>query len=130
MLVRVFFNDAAGRSFAPGVNAGSDARAELAASLDWQRQYRPMADGYRAEQAVMVESELSPLVFHGEDDPPNAAERAWVVANGDFRSNGRRERSLSVGDAVLIDGQWYAVANVGFEPVEAPAVVEEREVAR
>lgn len=118
MIVEVFFNDAAGGSFAPESPNGAESaqRRGVMATYGSMRRYFPMADGYDAERAVLVESVLSPLIL--ADQPPLAAcEAAFRLLNGEFRSNGKVERSLSVGDVCVINGVKYACQPVGWEEV-------------
>jgi hypothetical protein len=125
--VRVFFNDAAGGSFATDSQQGTESalRRRLHREYD-QRGYVPLCDGYDAERAVLVESMLSPMrgADHAEGidlsgDDLAICERVFRALNADDRANGRYERSLSVGDVVEVDGRRYAVADVGFEAVAA-----------
>lgn len=52
----------------------------------------------------------------------------WTLMNSDDRPNGRLERSLSVGDVLVLDWKMggstlreaYAVASVGFLPTPTP----------
>lgn len=126
MLVEVYFNDAAGGSFSPESShyEASAERRELAVG---RMGYLPMCDGYDRERAVLVESQLSPLLYALESDPLAACERAFAQLNAEFRPNGRFERSLSVGDVIRIGQEWFACANVGWERVEEPVAIFGRE---
>lgn len=121
MNVRVFFNDAAGGSFAPGSEHGvaSDLRRERAYAGG--RPYMPMMDGYDARRAVLVESSVGLMVMPQAADEADerVAERVFAMLNADDRPNGRVERSLSVGDVVQVGDHRYAVDNVGFRCVDA-----------
>lgn len=121
MIVEVFFNDAAGGSFAPGSPRYAASRERRDATDEkragGERAYLPMMDGYRADEAVLVESMLSPLILP-DQKPLAALESAFRLMNGEFRSNGKVERSLSVGDVCVVNGVRYACQPVGWEEVE------------
>lgn len=98
--VLVYFNDTLGGSFARGHKPDSDQR--LARYRDGDRpEHIPMLDGYR-DGDILEPSRLNPLSIEAKS-AEEAAETAFWLLNADARPNGQEERSLSVGDVLLID---------------------------
>ena len=77
---------------------------------------------------------LVPVFDYEDDTSPNvrgALEQAWERFNvgtdklaASYRA--RRNRSLSVGDVVLIRGErttWHAVASLGYDQIDAPTTL-------
>ena len=81
------------------------------------RDYVPMMDGYRSHSPL----ERSIITLDVEAlDVDSALGQAWEYYNADDRPNGKLERSLSVGDVIVIRpesgsvGRLFAVDRVGF----------------
>lgn len=67
------------------------------------------------------------LGWEGEVTPRGSSvatcEFVYALLNRDDRPNARTHRSLSIGDVVVLHGQWdraYAVEPLGFEPIPVP----------
>jgi hypothetical protein len=88
------------------------------------RERVPFFDGYR--QGDQVCPSAFPLTLEAADDDTALAE-VWRLLNEDARSNRASERSLSIGDLVVLRGsegndpRCYAVDLLGFDQVAFPA---------
>lgn len=87
-----------------------------------------MADGYReGDHLVLSEVSMAPEA----ESPEAAADVVFAALNADERPNGKRERSLSVGDVVAIltpaehEGAssfatWLACDLIGWRSIDEP----------
>ncbi len=101
-----------------------------------------MLDGYEPQHPVTLVAELDFTEADvpsfeppfGSDSDQAVLNAVWILFNvGDDPDYGtpdpraviyrmRRNRSLSVGDVVSIDGRWYACRSVGWESIDPPRI--------
>lgn len=94
---------------------------------------RPVAflDGYQPDHAVTPVADLNVpgpadrsdvldrmyFLFNVGDDPDFGTPNAMAV---EYRK--RENRSLSIGDVVCVDDEWFACADSGWTPVARPQI--------
>jgi len=101
--------------------------------LDWERAPQASLSFYtRNAREAAPDLWQQGLYVQGpwEEDVPRTTdyhricEFLFLKYNADDRPDGKRRRSMSVGDLVQIGGSYYVCASFGFEPVQINTLTE------